>query len=183
MITRRDLIPADAVPGLAGGRWTVLADTASSVRQWSARRWLVAVGAAVVFAVAAGLPTDVIPNPLAERQVPTAWWNYPTLVVTALLSGMLAATYVRSRAGRDVSGRSAGGGLLSVLAIGCPACNKLVVLLVGTSGALSLWAPLQPILAIASMVLLGWALKARLAAEQSCPLPTPPAPGDRGGGV
>lgn len=87
------------------------------------------------------------------------------LGVTALLAGMLAATWVRSRSDREVTGRSAVGALLSLLAIGCPACNKLVVLLLGTSGALSLWAPLQPILAIVSIVLLGWALKARLAAE------------------
>jgi hypothetical protein len=61
---------------------------------------------------------------------------------------------------------------LALLAIGCPACNKLVVMLVGTSGALSLWAPLQPALAIGSIALLIWALRARIAAEQSCPLPT-----------
>jgi hypothetical protein len=31
---------------------------------WPLRRWLVAAAAAVVFAVAAGAPTDVIPTPL-----------------------------------------------------------------------------------------------------------------------
>jgi hypothetical protein len=84
--------------GLAGH-----ADTAVSVRHWPARRRL-----------------DVISNPLAYRQMPAAWWSYPALTVTALLGGMLAATYVRSRADRDVTGRSARGGLLSLLAIGCP---------------------------------------------------------------
>jgi len=52
--------------------------------------------------------------------MPAAWWSHPALTVTALLGGMLAAIYVRSRADRDVTGRSAGGGLLSLLAIGCP---------------------------------------------------------------
>jgi hypothetical protein len=144
----------------------------ADVRGWPARRWLVAVGAAAAFAVAAGVPTDVIPTPLAQREVPTSWWNYPTLAVTALLGGTLAATYVRFRADHEVTGRIAGGGLLSLLAIGCPACNKLVVLLVGSSGALSWWAPVQPVLAIASVALLVWALRARLAAESSCPVPT-----------
>jgi hypothetical protein len=141
------------------------------VREWSGRRRLIAVGAAVLFALAAGMPTDVIPNPLAHRDISATWWSYPVLAVTATLGGMLAATYLHSPADRDVTGRSASGGLLSVLAIGCPACNKLVVVLVGTSGALSWWAPLQPILAIASIGLLAWALRARLVAEQSCPLP------------
>jgi hypothetical protein len=136
---------------------------------------VIAGGAAVLWAAATGLPTDVIPNPIAHRELPPTWWSYPALAVTALLGGMITATYMRSRTGRDVTARSAGGGLLSLLAIGCPVCNKLVVLLVGTSGALSLWAPLQPLLALASVGLLTWALKARLAAEQSCPVPTPPA--------
>jgi hypothetical protein len=33
----------------------------------------------------------------------------------------------------------------------------------------------QPVLAIASIVLLAWALQARLAGEQSCPVPPQPA--------
>jgi hypothetical protein len=172
MVARRDLTQATVAFGRGRTGLAGLADTAGSVRQWPARRWLVAVGAAAAFAVAAGVPTDVIPNPLAHRAVPAAWWSYLALAVTALLGGMLAASYVRAQADRDVTGRSAGGGLLSLLAIGCPACNKLVVMLVGTSGALSLWAPLQPALAVGSIALLVWALRARLAAERSCPLPT-----------
>jgi hypothetical protein len=171
MVVRRDVIPTDGT--LAGRRMGMagLGDAMASLRRWPARRWVIAVAAAALLAVAAGVPTDVIPNPLAHREMPVTWWSYPALAVTALLGGMLAATYVRTRADSNVTGRSAGGGLLSLLAIGCPACNKLVVLLVGTSGALSLWAPLQPLLAIASVVLLAWALRARLTVEQSCPVP------------
>jgi hypothetical protein len=171
MVVRRDVIPTDGTLGRRRTGGAGLADSMASLRQWPGRRWLIAVGAATLFAMAAGVPTDVIPNPLAHREVPATWWSYPALTATALLGGILAATYVRTRAARDVTGRSAGGGLLSLLAIGCPACNKLVVLLVGTSGALHLWAPVQPVLAIASIVLLAWALRARLAAEQPCPVP------------
>jgi hypothetical protein len=174
MVVRRDLIRVDGTLGWAGAM--------ASLRSWPARRWAIAVGAATIFAAVAGLATDVIANPLAYREIPATWWSYPTLAVTSLLGGMLTATYVRSRADRDVTARSAGAGLLSLLAIGCPVCNKLVVLLVGTSGALSLWAPLQPLLAIASIALLVWALKARLTAERSCPVPTPRAVGTAGTG-
>lgn len=48
----------------------------------------------------------------------------------------------------------ASGGLLSYFAIGCPVCNKLVVLALGSSGAISWFAPLQPLLAVASVGLL-----------------------------
>ena len=124
-----------------------------------------------MFAVAAGAPTDVIANPWFSRMTPVQWWNYPILAATALLGGLVVATYVRSPAERAGLTTTAGGGLLSALAIGCPVCNKLVVLLLGFSGALTLWAPLQPILGLLSVALLGWALRARLAAERACPCP------------
>ncbi len=51
------------------------------------------------------------------------------------------------------------------LAIGCPLCNKLALLLLGASGALSSWAPIQPILGAVSLGLLlvtvVWRLRVR----------------------
>lgn len=139
---------------------------------WPARRWLAAASGAAVFAIAAGAPTDVIPNPLFDRMTPVQWWSYPILAATALLGGLVMATYVRSPAQPSSLTKTAGGGVLSALAIGCPVCNKLVVLLLGAAGALNIWAPLQPLLGLISVVLLGWALRTRLAAERACPVPT-----------
>ncbi len=143
-----------------------------SLAAWPARRWLVAAAAAALLAVAAGAPTAVIPNPLFGRITPVQWWSYPILAATALLGGLVTATYVRSPAQPVGLSRTAGGGLLSALAIGCPVCNKLVVLLLGVSGAMNLWAPLQPVLGLLSVVLLGWALRTRLVTERACPVPT-----------
>ncbi len=50
--------------------------------------------------------------------------------------------------------------MLSVLAIGCPVCNKLVVLALGAGGALTHFAPVQPILGFLSLGLLAYALRA-----------------------
>ena len=47
------------------------------------------------------------------------------------------------------------------LAVGCPTCNKLVVLLLDTTGALTFFAPLQLYIGIASVLLLGWTLLLR----------------------
>jgi hypothetical protein len=120
MVVRRDLITLDPRRGGMAG----LVEPVASLRRWPGRRWLRAVGAATLFAVAAGLPTDVIPNPLAHREVPAAWWSYPTLAAMALLGGMLAATYACTRADRNPTGRSVGGGLLSLLAIGLPGLQQ-----------------------------------------------------------
>jgi hypothetical protein len=107
---------------------------------------------------------------LAHRVLPVTWWSYPTLAATALLGGLLIATYVRGP-DQPAATRATSGGLLSFLAIGCPVCNKVVVLAFGTTGAVSLWAPLQPVLAVASISLLGWGLATRLANERACTVP------------
>jgi H+/Cl- antiporter ClcA len=150
---------------------------------WTRRQWLTAAIASVVVALAIGLPTDVIPNPVFGRPVDITWWSYPTLVVTAVLGGLLAATYVRvgarpaaADAGGEVEIDRPGklgslGGLLGFFAVGCPVCNKLVVIALGTTGTLEWFAPAQPILAVASIVLLAWALRVRLRGATSCPIP------------
>jgi hypothetical protein len=114
MVVGHDGIAASGTLGRRRTRMAGLADAMASLRQWAVRRWLIAFGAAGLFTVAAGVPTDVIPNALAHREVPATWWSYPALAVTAVLGGMLAATYVRSGADRDGTGRSTAGGMLSL---------------------------------------------------------------------
>lgn len=139
--------------------------------------------AAAVIALVVGLPTDVIPNPVFGRPVPVTWWSYPSLIVTALLGGILAATYIRSADDADAddpevdraadpSARTGGlGGLLSFFAVGCPVCNKLVVIALGTVGARRWFEPFQPVLAAVSILLLLVALRGRLRSTTSCPVP------------
>jgi hypothetical protein len=145
---------------------------------WPRRRWITAIGAALVVTLAVGLPTDVIPNPVFGRPVDVTWWSYPILVVTAVLGGLLVATYVRDDQDTvseqlddelDTPGKAGGvGGLLSFFAVGCPTCNKLAVVALGSTGALDWFAPAQPLLAVLSVVLLGWALRARLRSATVC---------------
>ena len=145
---------------------------------WPARRRLTAVAGAAVVALVVGLPTDVIPNPVFGRPVPVTAWSYPVLVLTAVLGGLLLATYVAddgriaAPAPDDAPAkRGSIGGALSFFAVGCPVCNKLVVLALGTTGAREWFAPVQPVLAVVSIVLLAVALRARLRAAASCPVP------------
>ena len=149
------------------------------VRQWSTRRWGAAALGAVAVGLLTGLPTVMVPNPLFTRMVPVTGWNRPVWIVTSVLAGLLLATYVRE--GPDATAaddqldaptrRGGIAGLLGYLAIGCPVCNKLVVLALGTSGALSWFAPLQPLLAVVSIGLLGWALRTRLRTAAACRVP------------
>jgi hypothetical protein len=89
--------------------------------------------------------------------------------VTAGSSGTAAATM---RADGSLLATVAGFG--AFLAIGCPLCNKVVLIALGASGAMSIWAPIQPILGVASVLLLGvtvvWRLRRR-AAGDACAVP------------
>lgn len=141
------------------------------MRCWQMRQWLTALGGAVVVALAVGLPTDVIPNPVFGRPVDVTWWSYPSLIATSIFGGLLLATYVTEQQPVTRERKGITGGLLGFFAIGCPVCNKLVVVAIGTSGALDWFAPTQPLLAVLSVAFLAFALRQRLKGIAACELP------------
>ena len=123
---------------------------------------MIALAAAGVVAVLVGLPTAIIPNDYFVRMTAVLWWNYPVWLASSALSGVAFA--VRPSSFEAVPG-GAGitvGGMLTALAVGCPTCNSLVVTALGTSGALAVWAPLQPVVAIVALALLACSLLRRL---------------------
>ena len=125
---------------------------------------VLSIGAAVAYLLAVGIVTAVIPTPLFVRMTPVSLANLVFWIVPALLVGPLVASSVVPVAPRTcgVADRAVAGGVLSFLAVGCPLCNKLVVLALGMSGALTLFEPIQPLLGLASVGLLGYALWLRL---------------------
>jgi len=133
------------------------------------RFWTVAVLATVGSLLLLGVPTAVIPNPFFIRMTPSETFNLVVWLGSAPLIGLLIATYVRPPSlalnreqGEPGAARATLGGVAAYLAIGCPICNKVVVAALGVSGALSYFAPLQPIIGAASLALLGSTLAWRL---------------------
>ena len=143
----------------------------------------------VVSGLAFGLVTAIIPNPVFGRQIPPEAFAIGVWLVSAPLMGIVMATYtapVTSPSIRMVAlgpteaaaaqGRSTTLGSLAgfgaFLAIGCPVCNKVALVLLGTSGALSVYAPIQPLIGAVSLALLvvtaGWRLRLR-ASGNACP--------------
>ena len=136
-------------------------DLASALGLFGWRGWAVAAVAALVALVLTGIPTAIIDNPLFVRMTPVRPQDYMIWAATAVLIGLIAGTFVpRMRAGGG-EGKTISGGFLSTLAVGCPICNKVVVLLLGMSGALTFFAPAQLYIGIASLLLLGWTLRLR----------------------
>jgi hypothetical protein len=150
-----------------------------------------AAGWSLASLLAYGLVAAIIPNPVFGRQIPPEPFAIAVWIVSAPLMGAVLATYTAGapiavsravpvgptrsaaddprapdRQPGDGSTLGALAGLGAFLAIGCPVCNKAALVLLGTSGALSVWAPIQPILGAASLALLAgtlvWRMRLRI---------------------
>jgi hypothetical protein len=118
----------------------------------------------------------------ATYMVPAAYapGAQPIPLAPAVSGSAAAATHAASptastsAAARDGSLLGTLAGFGAFLAIGCPLCNKIVLVVLGASGAMSIWAPIQPIVGAVSVALLAatvaWRLRRR-AAGDACPVP------------
>lgn len=159
------------------GRLVILA-----LQSWDRRQYGVAAAATVGVALLIGLSTVLIPNPVFGREIGVVAWNYPVWLAISVLSGMTVATYVRRASadspagGRDLASRAGLiGGVLGWFAVGCPVCNKIALLALGYSGALTWFAPAQPYLGVAALALSGAGLVVRLRGQVSCSVRPSPA--------
>lgn len=153
---------------------------ASALAQWPARRWIAATGVAILTYFVVAIPTDLIDTLLFTREVPPTWWSFPVLALTAGLTGLVVATYVAREQSikENPHGRlGAAGTVVSFFAVGCPVCNKLVLLALGTSGAMQYFEPIQPLLAAVSVALLAWAFHKRATSEDRCLITRAPTAG------
>ena len=137
-----------------------------------------AIAWAIVSLLAFGLVAAIIPNPVFGRQIPPEPFAIAVWLVSAPLMGLLGATYSAAATPTATATLSiplvldpAGGSsarqgttlgtaasLGAFLAIGCPVCNKIALVLLGASGAMTLFAPLQPLIGAVSLVLLAGTL-------------------------
>ena len=138
-----------------------------------AATWLRAFPFTVVAALVIAIPSDLLDNPIFGRPVPPRPIDYVILAVTAGLIGLVLAIRPPASSATDTQERrTLWSGFVSFPAVDCPVCNQAVVALVGTSGALSWWAPVQPVVGMAAVGLLLWTLQQRLRTYQltACPI-------------
>ena len=145
--------------------------------------WPRAVLFAGVAAMLIAVPSDLIDTPIFGRPVAVRWIDYVILAVTSALIGLIFA--IRPQPADPAESeelavtvdrqgtRTIWGGFVSFLAVGCPVCNQAVVALVGVSGALSWWAPVQPFVGLLAVGLLLYTLRKRLNTYKltACPVP------------
>ena len=133
---------------------------AAGLSMYTPKAWFMTTLAAATGLAAIGLTTAIFENWFFVRMTPVRAQDYVIWILSSALMGLIVGSYfVASSTSGD--GKILSGGLLSVLAVGCPTCNKLVVLLLGTTGALTFFAPIQLYIGVASVLLLGWTLLLR----------------------
>lgn len=130
-------------------------------QQTRAYRQLVALGMTALTVLFLTLPTSILPNPIFAREVPVRWWEYPVVALTCILTWAWFSVQIPPRQAEH-HGRVLTAITITLFAVACPVCNKIVLLTIGAAGALSTWAPLQPYLALATVVALAIALALRL---------------------
>ena len=154
----------------------------AELRAWPARRWWTALGGAAVTYVLIAIPTDLIPNPVFGREIPPTSWSYWAAGIAAVLSGLVMATYVATPDDAPREGRwGLAGSFVTFFAVGCPVCNKLVLIALGSTGAIQFFEPVQPYLAVGAIAMLAWAFVARVRRERACALPAAPRTADASG--
>jgi hypothetical protein len=145
----------------------------------STRTIICSVSAGIVAAIATaavvGISTDVISNPWFARKVPVQTFDWLVLIAISLLTGSLVVTFVLSRTSLVGARTGVGSGVLGWFAVSCPLCNKIVLALLGTSGATTLFEPIQPVLGAIAVLLATGALAIRIrmlvTLGASCPVP------------
>lgn len=112
----------------------------------------------IVFLILLGGISAILPNSYFLRMTPITNLDWILLVLTSILGGLYVGLYyyIKSNKNKGVSCATSGG-ILSFLAFACPVCNKLILLILGFSGAMTYFAPIQPLLGVLGVALLVYA--------------------------
>ena len=145
------------------------AATLLPLRWWSARQWRVAGAGFVLAFLVIGEVGETLPPTDTGRVYPVQWWNWVTLIVTAALIGLIAATFIQPGGRRALAGAGSGSaGTVAAIVMACPVCSPLAIPLLGTGGLIAFLVPGRGWIALASILLLAATLLLRLRAAGTC---------------
>lgn len=135
------------------------------------RLWRGLIVAAIGF-VLIGTATALWQNPFFTRMTPVSFWELPSALLVAGLGGVYAAVALPICG----TGGAGGGGIVSFIGIACPTCNKVLMAIFGGQALLTYFDPIRPLVTLAGILLLVWALgrALRLRSELARALPALP---------
>ncbi len=119
------------------------------------------IGGIAAFSIFAafGIITVLLPNELFTRMTPVYFYDYIFLVMTSILSGAyIGLWYYTKKTQVKCNYAVTGGAVGGLFSFGCAICNKLLIFLLGITGVVAYFMPIQPILGIISIILLTYAV-------------------------
>jgi hypothetical protein len=120
----------------------------------STPKWARGAAVAILAFGALGTVSALWSNPLFMRMTPAGGWEIALLGVLSALLGLYVAIR-RPACANQVAGA---GGVLGVLGVACPICNKILVLLVGGEVLLTYFEPIRIYVAAAGAVVVAAAV-------------------------
>ena len=135
----------------------------AQIRKLKVKSLAVGITTALIIFLAFGIITVLISNAFFIRMTPIHWYDYAFLISTSLLSGAYAGLWHYKKnsnisANNKCTYTAAGGVVTGLFSFGCAICNKLLVFLLGVSGVITYFMPIQPILGVLSIGLLSFAV-------------------------
>lgn len=125
--------------------------------------WLLGISSAIGFALLLGIPTALIKTPFFTRMIPSTLLDYVFFILSSLLLGAYVGVhFYKKNTTTKCTALTTTGGVGSFLAFACPICNKLLVLLFGTTILMTYLEPYRPLIGVVSTGLLGAALYWRI---------------------
>ena len=130
----------------------------------------IAQGVAVATAMFAGLGTlaALWENPLFMRMTPTGGFEITLLLLQSAFAGVYVG--LPTQCGKRTAGI---GGVIGFLGIACPICNKILMLLFGSTLLLAYYEPVRLYLALGGVALLAVAIWIKLTRRDCIKAGTP----------
>ncbi len=113
---------------------------------------------AVIMFAALGTVAALWENPLFMRMTPTGGFEIALLLLLSVLTGLYVGL-PQTECGKRTAGT---GGVIGFLGIACPVCNKILVLLFGSTLLLEYYEPARLYLALGGTALLAVAIWLKL---------------------
>jgi len=122
------------------------------------------------FVLLFGIPTALIPTPWFIRMIPARLSDYVFLLVNSGLIGAYIGLHTYEKHERNKRGdvMATTGSIANIFAVGCPICNKLLVVLLGASAIMAYIEPMRIWLGILSAGLIAFALWFKIKNIKEC---------------
>ena len=129
----------------------------TELRTWPGRRRMIAAGVAVTVFAALTVASGSVAVASGSLEFPGAWWAYAVTVVGAALVGLVVASYFDAPIGGEATRCDARWPVLGLIAFYLTTELRETVPLISEA--------VRPVVAVAAIALLVWALLERLGSE------------------